>query len=877
MRLFKLTTLFIFFSITIGYSQEVKLPVTNEKQLLTDILKAFENQLKFNFSYDVTAIENISLELQKANLSIISLKEIIAQKTSYELQKVSETDFILVKNKKVIDVCAIVVDAISLFELPQADIHLNKKTIGLTENNGVFKLQLHPSDSISISYFGYKNKTITISELTNNSCDTIRLQPEIQSLGQVLVKEYLTGGIQKNQDASVNISTKKLRILPGLVEPDVLQSLQLLPGINSPTEDPAGLYIRGGTPGQNLVLWDGIKMYHNGHFFNQISTFNPFITKNVQVYRGGTSVRYGDRISGVVVVESDDDVIEEIKTGGGINLTHGDLYLKMPISKNAGILLAGRRSTTDVYQNIAYNNLVRKVFQNTRATIPDVGDEVTSEEESREDDISFSDVNFKLVWHPDSTSTIKFSSILAENRLDNKKNIIIDDKRNETQDVLKLRNIGASINWDKNYNNSISQNANFYFSSYDQRYSFILNKIDDNIDESTNIENAVKDIGFEYSVRFPLVNNHSLHTGYQFSYNESSYKALFDTGFGDDPNTLDGNGTNHTLYSEYQYKTPKTYLNLGFRASQLSNVKDFFIEPRMFASYELFKNFTINTSAELKNQQLNNYLTYISTEDGRLSTLPVSDNVWILSNNSSSNNPDTPRIRVLKSMQFTVGGLYTYDGWNFDLEGYYKKITDVSSLSDLILDIATQDDVETDIFYGEEERIGFDLLIKKRINNYRFWAGYSLSKTITSFPLVQNTYYNGNFDQRHVFNLSQTLTLNKFEIALGWNYATGRPYTKIVADSAAIFGGTIDPNGINSSRFRDYHRLDASAVYRFKLDKEKDWNGMIGVSIRNLYNRKNIIGQSYSEFTDVNFNRTLETSQNESLRFTPDIVLRFNF
>ncbi len=877
MRFFKLTTLLIFFYTALGYSQEVDLPKVDENMSLKEVLKTFENQQQVNFSYDVKATKNIVLNIPEEKLSILSLQKIIELQTSYLLEKVGEKDYILVKNKKVIDICAIVVDAVSKFELSQADIHLNKRTIGLTNNKGILKLQLQPWDSISISYLGYKSKTIKISELSDVNCDTIRLQPTIENLSEVLVKEYLTGGIQKNQDAAITVSTKKLRILPGLVEPDVLQSLQLLPGINSPTEDPAGLYIRGGTPGQNLVLWDGIKMYHNGHFFNQISTFNPFITKNVTVYRGGTSVRYGDRISGVINIESDDDLTEKLKVGGGLNLTHADAYIKLPLSKKFGILLAGRRSTTDVYQNIAYNNLVRKVFQNTRANIPDVGDEVTSEEESREDDISFSDVNFKLVWHPDSTSTIKFSSILAENRLDNKKNIIIDDKRNETQDVLKLRNIGASINWDKNYNNSIYQNANFYFSSYDQRYSFLLNKIDDNIQEDTNIENAIKDMGFEYSVRFPIANNHFLHTGYQFSYNESSYKALLDAGFGDDSNTLDGNGTNHTLYSEYQYKTSKTYLNLGFRASQLSNVKDFFIEPRVFASYELFKNFTINTSAELKNQQLNNYSTYISTEDGRLSTLPVSDNVWILSNNSSSNNLDTPQIRVLKSMQFTIGGLYTYNGWNFDLEGYYKKITDVSSLSDIILDIATQDDLETNIFYGEEERIGFDLLIKKRINNYRFWAGYSLSKTITSFPLVQNTYYNGNFDQRHVFNLSQTLTLNKFEIALGWNYATGRPFTKIIEDNTAIFGGTIDPNGINSSRFRDYHRLDASAVYRFKLNKEKDWNGMIGLSLRNIYNRKNVISQTYRENVDEDFNLIIESIDNQSLRFTPDLVLRFNF
>ncbi|WP_299183679.1 TonB-dependent receptor plug domain-containing protein [uncultured Aquimarina sp.] len=892
MKLFKLTTLFIFFWITVGHSQEVKLSITAEKTPLVDILKAFENQLKFNFSYDVTAVKNVSLELRDVNLSIESLKNIVELQTSYLLQKVSDTDFILVKNKKVVDVCATVVDAVSLFELPQADIHLNKRTIGLTNNKGVLKLQLQPWDSISISYLGYKSKTIKISELSDVNCDTIRLQPAIENLSEVLVKEYLTGGIQKNQDAAITVSTKKLRILPGLVEPDVLQSLQLLPGINSPTEDPAGLYIRGGTPGQNLVLWDGIKMYQNGHFFNQISTFNPFITKNVTVYRGGTSVRYGDRISGVINIESDDDLTEKLKVGGGLNLTHADAYIKLPLSKKFGILLAGRRSTTDVYQNIAYNNLVRKVFQNTRANIPDFDETETAEQRSREDDFSFSDTNFKMLWKPNDKNTLKFSSIFAENRLDNTKTITIEPSNNEAlvKDILKIRNLGFSLNWNKKYYNNIKQNINFYFSSYDQRYNLIDERetTDNSIKENEAINNRIKDIGGEYALDIPFKKNHSVNLGYQFTYNQTEYELIdkisndvFET---EDRFVINGNGTNHTIYSEYIYKTPKTYINIGARGSQLSNVNSFFIEPRMFSSYQLWDNFTLNTSAELKNQQLNNYLTYNSTFGGEVQALPVSDNVWILSNNSTvgldeDDDAGNTSIRVVKSMQFTLGALYSYQGWNFDVEGYYKKITDLSSLSNVILDLGLPDDSpETDdIFYGEEQRIGVDFLIKKRVENYRFWVGYSLSKTITSFPLVQDAYYNGDFDQRHVFNFSQTLKVDHFEFALGWNYATGRPFTRIIRDDNDTDGSIIDPRGLNSSKFKDYHRLDASAVYRFKLNKEKDWNGMIGLSLRNIYNRKNVISQTYRENVDEDFNFFIESIDNQSLRFTPDLVLRFNF
>ncbi|MBW1295315.1 TonB-dependent receptor [Aquimarina litoralis] len=888
MRGLRLTLFLFFFWYNHICSQDVVVVTTSERPSLVDVLNAFIDQHQFSFSYDVKAIEHITLKLPNTDISFEVLQKIITLQTPFLLQRVSKTDYILVKNTERVTICGVIIDAFSEFELPQADILQNKKTIGLTNNNGSFELQLHPWDSISISYFGYQNKTIKVSEFSSSKCDTINLRPEIQNLGQVLVKEYLTQGIQKNQDASVNISTKKLRILPGLAEPDVLQSLQLIPGITSPTEDPASLYIRGGTPGQNLVLWDGIRMFQNGHFFNQISSFNPFITESIQVYRSGTSVKYGDNLSGVINIESDNDLTDKLQTGSGLNLTHGDLFIKLPLSKKLGILLAGRRSTTDIYQNIAFNNLVRKVFQNTRADIPEPNSQITAEERLRQDDFSFSDSNFKLLWKPNKNNTIKFSTIFTENRLDNKITTQLQEASglSDVQDILKIINWGFSINWDKKYTNNISQNVNLYGLSYDQRYGFVNipeNDDDPFIDEiRIDTRNEVSDIGFRYALHVPIQKKHAIDVGYQFSRLFTRYERFnrIEPAIGDF--SVFGEGSNHIIYSQYSYKTAKSFINVGIRRllptyfgySYISS--NYFVEPRLFASHKFSDTFTLNGSAELKTQQINSFNTNGSTNNS-LPSLPVADNIWILSFMNSDQDAQIPFIEIVESRQFTLGGLYTYNGWHFDLEGYYKKITNLSSLGNLIFNFAVEDNIENAFLIGEEERIGFDLLIKKKYRNYRLWAGYSLSKTISSFPVIQNTFFPGNFDQRHTFNISQTLQLNNFEFALGWNYATGRPFTKIFSDVNDVDGAVIDPRGINTSRFPDYHRLDASATYRFLLDRDKDWSGMIGLSIRNIYNRKNIISQGFRGIVDENFDRSIESFDNQSLRFTPNITLRFNF
>ncbi len=855
-----------------SYSQQIDI---TENESISNILETFTKQHQFRFSYDVDAIKNIKLKIDSGSISIDSLLKEIKEQTPFLLQKVDDGGYILIKNDDTIEICGFVIDSVSTFELTQANIINDNDVIQLTDEQGYFKLQLRPKDSISISHLGYNTRTIKASEFSGSSCDTIRLYPEVQNLSQVIINEYLTTGVQKNKDASINVSTKKLRILPGLVEPDVLQSLQLLPGVNSPTEDPSGLYIRGGTPDQNLILWDGIKMYHNGHFFNQISTFNPYIVKNVKVYRGGTSVRYGDRISGAVIIESDDDLTKKFKIGGGVNFTHADVFVKVPLSEKIGVMAAFRRSTTDLYRNIAYNNLVRKVFQNTRADIPNSNVQETLEKESREDDFSFSDTNIKLVWYPDKQNTIKFSGIFAENRLDNIRNITDTiNSYGRISDILKLRNLGASLNWRREYSNHITQRTNVYFSSYDTRYKIIGNITNGtlNIDEN----NQVKDIGAEYALDILLTPKQTLGVGYQFVYNEANY-ILNETFTGDIGEEFDdrvkGTGNNHTLFSEYTYKSRKLHMNFGFRGSYLGNTEQFFIEPRMFSSLKVLKNLRLTTSAELKNQQLNRLVTFGSIYN-QIESLPVADNVWILSGTMENGEPVF--IPVIKSMQFTFGSLYTFKGWNFDLEAYYKKLTDITSINNFILDVASLDTGNA-FEIGKEERIGFDFLLKKRIQNYRFWIGYSLSKALVTFPSIQQNAFSGNFDQRHVFNISQTLKVNNFEFALGWNYATGRPLTRLLRDVDNVADGIrIDPKGINSSRFKDYHRLDASAVYRFNFNAKKPWGGMIGFSIRNIYNRKNTITQGLSQGEDEN-GFFIKSFENKSLQLTPDVVIRFNF
>ena len=153
------------------------------------------------------------------------------------------------------------------------------------------------------------------------SCIAISIESTTDERG-VILSQYLGNGINKINNGSFEIDYSKFEILPGLIDNDVLQSIQALPGIQSINETVSNINIRGGTHDQNLILWDGIKMYQSGHFFGLISAFSPYLTHEVKVSKNGTSAMYGDGVSSIIDMKSSsaisDITINSATSGGSV-------------------------------------------------------------------------------------------------------------------------------------------------------------------------------------------------------------------------------------------------------------------------------------------------------------------------------------------------------------------------------------------------------------------------------------------------------------------------------------------------------------------------------------------------------------------------------
>ena len=127
------------------------------------------------------------------------------------------------------------------------------------------------------------------------------------------ISNYITKGINKLNDGSFNINIEDFEILPGLIDADVLRSVQAFPGIMSVSETVSNINIRGGSHDQNLILWDNIKMYQSGHFFGLISMYNPQITQTVSLFKNGTSTQFSDGVSGTIAMYTKNKLNKTLK------------------------------------------------------------------------------------------------------------------------------------------------------------------------------------------------------------------------------------------------------------------------------------------------------------------------------------------------------------------------------------------------------------------------------------------------------------------------------------------------------------------------------------------------------------------------------------
>lgn len=840
-----------------------------ENKPLQEVLTTIEKAYDVKFSYKASLAENKFITLSLENPPLNTVFQRLQDQVPIVFEKVNDRYYIIRNQQQEgkIRICGVLRDKQSQLPIEEASaVNISQYKGTVTNVNGQFELFLaFPTDTIEIRYLGYKTKRLLAQQLAHKPCEIILLEADQYDLGTVLISNYLTTGIDKKTDGALSISPSELGILPGLTEPDVLQSIQLLPGIQSPNETASGLFIRGGTPDQNLILWDGIKMYHSGHFFGLISAFNPYVIEEVSVYKSGTETRYGDRISGVIDIQTDTKVPEKLAGGFGFNMTHADAYLKMPIAKNFGISVSARRAFTDAIETFTYNNFSKRVFQNTKITkSTEVVDNVFSETENK---FYFTDYTIKLMGKLSDKDEIMLSTLRTKNELDFMSEIPLFEEN--SRDRLDIRNNGFSGFWKRQWNPNFTHTLDAYYSRFDFDYLGTYRGDIVEVTEQNQKRNKIKDIGFTYNTDWEIDEKRRLQSGYQFSSNDVSFGFFGFRGTEEGVRTYEASeesiNNSHALYSTYRYNNQKELIvNAGIRVNYFSTIKKILFEPRLYVEKKLNEQFSINFSGELKHQAVSQILEFNTANFG------LENQVWAIANGDE--------FPVLKSRQISSGVVFNKKGWRVNLDAYYKNITGLTSFNRSFGNTSV---LET-FSEGNSKIYGIDVLVEKKIKNYKTWLGYSYTDNKFEFSIINNGLtFPGNYDIRHYLRWAHSYTIKNFEFSLGWNYRTGTPYTPVTSETQANGDLFIFIGETNSTRISDYHRLDFSGTYTFNFDKKNNWKGKIGFSLLNIYDRQNLLERYYEirPFLnqDNNIQFRLETVDKLSLGITPNLVFRVDF
>lgn len=846
---------------------------------LKQVLEDLEPKTGLLFSYSDELVRDRSISLKMETSDVTALLNTIAKTANLNFEKIGANQVIISAVDNRISVCGYLFDGITKTPLPYATLLIKGTFEGFTtDENGYFSIEdVNLDKGLLLQYIGYATKILKAEDFDMATCKNFFLFPKAETLQEVIVKSYLITGIDKNKDGSIGLNSEELGILPGLVEPDIFQSVQWAPGITSINETVSDIQIRGGSADQNLILYDGIKMYNTGHFFGMLSIFNPYVTTGATIFKSGASAEYGERISGIIDIAGETQIPERTKLGLGFNGTQADIYSKIRLGDKVGLVLSGRRSYVDLLGNgtPTFDAISEKVFQNTIVDTGPLGQTDGEEDEETllegEETFFFYDTNIKLLIQPSEKDSLSVTGLLTRNDLFFQ---LLDDE-NISQDALVSENEGLSFNWSGVKANRWHHSLEGYYSNYNSNYRNVFLEEQTTQEESVR-RNSVKDYGIQTAIEFDFNTKHALKLGYQNSKNEVFYQLFRDeAGTEDiDPEDSDEEGeesaderdfneisnranTTNALYSTYSFRTKnRGLIRLGLRASKFSLLNNWYLEPRLNLEYPINRILRLKVTAERRFQTLSQLIEFDDTR------LRLQSGTWTLT--------DEDLIPLLKSNQYSAGALLDFNGWTIDFDAYIKNIDGLTSFTNGFTNASEE------YSQGTSDIFGMDFLLKKQLGDYRIWIGYTYNTVDYNFEELSISKFPGNNDITHNLTLSNTYETGKWKFSLGWNYRTGAPFTPVQSFNSAT--GDLVFGAINSRRLPDYHRLDASALVNFKLASKKGFNGEAGISFQNIYARQVPLSVFYREDENpITGLPEIEQLEQLSLGLTPNFLLRLNF
>jgi hypothetical protein len=690
-------------------------------------------------------------------------------------------------------------------------VQLEGTTIGaMTDQYGGFIISKVPSGDyvVKVTMLGYNTLTDNISVNVSAIQKRYLLEPASHMLETVSVDADGQRRVQETRTSLVTITPKDISKMPSIGgAPDFAQYLQILPGIVSTGDQGGQIYIRGGTPMQNMLLLDGMLIYNPFHSIGFFSVFDTEIMSSADIYTGGFGAEFGGRISSVMDIKTRDGNKKRISGKLDANLFGARMLLEGPFVK-----LREDRGTAFSYLLSVKGSYLQ---YSSKAFYPYVKQGLP---------YNFWDLYGKVSL---TTKTGTKLSLFGFN---------FDDRVNYSQ--------VATYQW-----NNWGLGAHFLIIPGDVPMSM----------EGTLSHTTYKSQMYDanYEPRATALNSEMFKWAFNYFAGRSVFSAGVDVNisttkysYPDAQNILQkldpGYGTDIALFVKYKYNLKdilliEPSLRLQYYVSQSAAP----LEPRLALKYNITKKIRLKLAGGLYSQ---NFVAITSDRD------VVNLFYGFMSGPTESQIPSTFQGKdsknTLQKSQHIVLGLeldllkYT----NINIEGFFKNFSQITSVNRYKQFAGDHDFLwEKGIAYG-----GY-ITLKFELKNFYIWAVYSLGWVKRTDE--EQTYF-PHFDRRHNINILGSYQWGKkrksWQADVRWNFGTGFPFTQTLAFLPNLGYGLISDNHwitaneelyvklseLNRGRLPAYHRLDLSLKKKFFIG-ERNVIELVA-SVTNAYHYSNI-------------------------------------
>jgi TonB-dependent Receptor Plug Domain/CarboxypepD_reg-like domain len=698
-------------------------------------------------------------------------------------------------------------------QLPSAIVRDTVSKNAIQANNyGYYAINLLRTPTVlEFSFVGMERQYVVV-ESSQNSTITVKLKP-------LSLKEFVVRENRNNNEkiSSITLPIEQIKKIPSIAgETDIIKALGLTPGVSNGTEGSAGLFVRGGTPDQNLILLDDAVVYNPNHLFGMVSVFNTDAVKSVELIKGGFPARYGGRLSSVLDITMKEGSLEKKKTDIGIGIISSRLTIERPLIKNKLSLLVAARSS---YLTLLLSPLWFRYNSTPNAEYFNYW---------------MYDANVKLNYRISDKEQLIFSFYKgSDESLNFRKSVDLKEEKS----YFGWGNTTMTLRYNKSINQKMFWKTILSYSQFGYQFRTVNNTLDSTQSKSDfKTKSGLHDFNVKTAFDYFLNNRNTLRFGVEsIIHNFTPQSKVLETnvkGQSDFGKTEKVQAFETSAFVEDDIKiTDNLKSNIGLRINnyQVNSKSYYAFEPRLSVSYNI--NDWIFKAAYSKMQQNIHLLTS--------SGVGYQNDLWV---------PSTELVKPQKAQQvaFGLSKYFKNAGIDFSLEVYYKTMTDLIDYKEGSKPLQDIKGWETTVERnGTGSSKGLEIFLHKKTGRLNGFLSYTLANTDRQFTNINNgETYPFRYDARHNIALTFNYQLSKkWDFSATFVYKTGEPITVPIY---IIDGENPDsklPNNAfiyskrNAYRMPDYHRADV-AFNRTTLTKkgrQKTWS----FSFFNVYNRAN--------------------------------------